>query len=544
MKNKVLFISHESELNGASRSLIEMLIELRSFIGIVVILPSKGIIERLLLELEFKYYIIPFSIDYGKIGSSSQRDKDNNFIHNYQAANMLAKIATDEDVNLIYSNSSVINVGAMVALMMSLPHVWHIRELLEEHFLSEFLDQELKKDLFKTTSKFITISKCVEQKYKEIYGISSYCIYDAVDFNRYYAPPLSRLEDDGLINIMIAGTISEEKGQLDAIRAVTRLIKSGLIKIRLYVVGSGARIYMWQLEQYIQSRDLGRYIKILPYQEDLRWLRSICCISLTCSKMEALGRTAIEAMMAGLIVIGSNTGGTLELIGKNEERGYLYPEGNVQELAATIKKVIDQPSETRRRKQSAAQEFAKGQFDSLRYARKMKETINQCIDSYTENEMRRAVRSNIGERFARVNNDSAKDQIQLPQQINSKSVMQIMDEWLKVKISGSSLASFLEHENLYRIAIYGMGLLGYHMFDELAVSDIQIVYVIDRAFREREEIFGNFELKGPEDNLEAVDAIIVTVVKGGEELKENLRKRHGCRILGIEEMIEFCLYRL
>ncbi len=72
-------------------------------------------------------------------------------------------------------------------------------------------------------------------------------------------------------------------------------------------------------------------VTFLPYVNNLTELRENSDFALVCSRMEALGRVAIEAMLAGLPVIGADTGGTKELIGENEERGYLYRQGRLEE---------------------------------------------------------------------------------------------------------------------------------------------------------------------------------------------------------------------
>lgn len=80
-------------------------------------------------------------------------------------------------------------------------------------------------------------------------------------------------------------------------------------------------------------------IHILHYVSDLRKLRKQCDIGLTCSKNEAFGRVTIENQLAGLLVIGANTGGTTEII-KDNETGLLYKEGDYMDLADKIEYAI------------------------------------------------------------------------------------------------------------------------------------------------------------------------------------------------------------
>lgn len=77
----------------------------------------------------------------------------------------------------------------------------------------------------------------------------------------------------------------------------------------------------------------------MHYVADLRKLRKQCDIGLTCSKNEAFGRVTIENQLAGLLVIGANTGGTTEII-KDNETGLLYKEGDYMDLADKIEYAI------------------------------------------------------------------------------------------------------------------------------------------------------------------------------------------------------------
>ena len=64
---------------------------------------------------------------------------------------------------------------------------------------------------------------------------------------------------------------------------------------------------------------------------------NIICV---CSKKESFGRVTIEAMMNQCVVIGSNTGGTIELITDNTT-GFLYEIGDVQDLKTKIENVLN-----------------------------------------------------------------------------------------------------------------------------------------------------------------------------------------------------------
>ena len=65
-------------------------------------------------------------------------------------------------------------------------------------------------------------------------------------------------------------------------------------------------------------------------------------VELVCSRAEAFGRITAEAMMGGMPVIGSDTGGTPELI-REGETGFLYEYGNSEALADRMAFFIEHP---------------------------------------------------------------------------------------------------------------------------------------------------------------------------------------------------------
>ncbi len=58
-----------------------------------------------------------------------------------------------------------------------------------------------------------------------------------------------------------------------------------------------------------------------------------------CSRMEAFGRVTVEALKAGLPVIGSNSGGTTEII-ENNTNGVIFKYNNTNSLTNAIEKIL------------------------------------------------------------------------------------------------------------------------------------------------------------------------------------------------------------
>jgi glycosyltransferase involved in cell wall biosynthesis len=88
---------------------------------------------------------------------------------------------------------------------------------------------------------------------------------------------------------------------------------------------------------------------------------------LVCSKNEAWGRVAAEAMISGKPVIGYNGGGTKEII-TNNFNGLLYKD--INELTMSMKTVI-QNRELVNNLTCNAKKFALERFSNLEYTNKI-----------------------------------------------------------------------------------------------------------------------------------------------------------------------------
>lgn len=378
----VLYVSHSGGLDGAPKSLLEF-VEVARNKGItpIVVLPNKGVFQNELHKKNIETLVISF-----KTCVYSDRLKARDWYRyirtNIAAAMSLTKVVRERQIDLIHSNSLAVDIGAMASIITGVPHIWHFREFLEEDFGFHLNTPIITRYLVKKSKGIIAISHCIKRKYWKKYGLEPYLFYDGINAVLYSNTVLEHDADNNML--LLAGTISEGKGQWDAIRAVEILKKKG-ISVQLNIVGNGNPVYVNGLRRYIRQQGMAGCIQFKTYVPDLNEMRKKSAICLTCSRMEALGRVTAEAMMSGTIVIGASTGGTRELIGAKEQRGYLYPPGNPQELAEKIEYVLKNPAEVEQ-KEKRAQEFIVKLTDIEKYADKVINIYQKVVNRSDENE--------------------------------------------------------------------------------------------------------------------------------------------------------------
>lgn len=374
----VLYISHESDLNGASKSLLEFLSRIkRKGIRPIVVIPNRGKLRAELARQKIDTRIVA----YNSCVYHGRRDVlgyINYYAKNLKAVKRLVEIIREEKIDLVHSNSRAVDVGALAAYLTRAPHVWHCREYLKEHFGFELTNPLLDRWLINRSACCIAISNGIEKKLIGEYGIHPIRMYNGVDKELYYFPVMRPQDRMAITRLLIAGRVSDGKGQWDAVRAVEILAKRG-IAVHLSVVGDGIQYDLNKLKKYVKQHNIEDYITFMPYNKNLQQMRIEHDIVLVCSKMEAFGRVTAEAMMAGKIVIGADAGGTAELIGEHEERGYLYTRNNVKELADQIEYVIGHPDEMYE-KEKRAQDFILKLTDLDSYTDKLKDIYQQIVN--------------------------------------------------------------------------------------------------------------------------------------------------------------------
>ena len=114
------------------------------------------------------------------------------------------------------------------------------------------------------------------------------------------------------------------------------------------------------------------------------------------------------------------------------------------------------------------------------------------------------------------------------------ALYRMMDQWVAIKQQGKNLADYFEKMQYKVIAVYGMSYAGLRLAEELENSNIEIKYGIDKN---AETIYSDIEIVTLEDELEEVDAIVVTPIFFFDEIEEKLSAKTDCPIISLEDIL-------
>lgn len=341
----ILFVAHDSNLyGGANIALLEIIDSMKIKNNCSVLVPNKN--GKLISELEgrkINYIVIPYKW-------WTYRRKNNNIVNFLKMVKVsiyqfitiinipkLIRYIRQNEIEIIHTNSSVINVGALTKKIINIIHIWHIREFAEEHYNLAFYMGKKKSKVFmdKYSDGIITISNSLKNKYcNELDNRKIYRVYDGVSLK--YDLSIKREPNyNSSFIILITGTIYEGKGQHEVVQAVVDLINLGY-KIELLIAGKkNDKAYFEEIMKLIEVKKMNSFIKYLGEIKNINEIRKKVDVEVVCSYKEAFGRVTIEAMLAKLPVIVSNSGANPELV--NDKCGLIYEKGNIEDLKNKIK---------------------------------------------------------------------------------------------------------------------------------------------------------------------------------------------------------------
>lgn len=332
---RVLFISHTNSLDGANRSLLQLVKELRDNHDVTpIVVCPRDRQSHVLTDVYAKEGIECISVPLVKfklVGNKSLVAKmllaASFLLRNLYLFYALRGVKFD----LAHSNSSVIDMGAYLALWRRVPHVWHLREFGYEDFrMQSVFGKRYERWIYKKCEVAIAISKAIEQKFKPLFGTRIRLIYNGI---LPKDESLSASHTNPVTTFCITGRLEPNKNQMEVLKACLLLKHESKCHFRLLVVGAGGNTaYTEELKKYVADNGLQNEVVFMGYRTDVPEILSQCNVGLTASTNEAFGRITVEYMMQNLAVIASDTGANPEII-RDGDTGMLYPSGDARQLA-------------------------------------------------------------------------------------------------------------------------------------------------------------------------------------------------------------------
>lgn len=215
----------------------------------------------------------------------------------------------------------------------------------------------------------------LEHHLTAVVGVSHYILNRHLSLGRFACTPIKRVIHNGrhprmLVTSGASGPIRRAGirfgyiGRISEIKGIDRLIDAFRIadipNSELWIAGTGATA----LTQRLKERSGSSRITWLGYTEPADFYGEVDVVVVPSVCNETFSGVVYEAQHTGKVVLGSNRGGTPEMIAHGES-GLLFDPDSLQELAYAMRKVAGS-EELRKRLSSGGMEASKKLMDPNR----------------------------------------------------------------------------------------------------------------------------------------------------------------------------------
>lgn len=340
---RILIVHSSAEMYGSDRSLLDFVRHRGLYIQVTVALPNHGILVKELEAAGAKVIV----------GEVCKIQRDMFSLHGmfgtvlsaFRTIKFLKSAHINSQFDIVYSNTVAVFGGSLYARFYGIPHVWHVREILEGSKILTYFFRHLVGGLSSTVI-------CNSQKTLDWIKPNNKSNKYKVIWNGFDAPnvDLDRVAERSKLDLnftdilfVLVGRINAWKGQKLLIEAFASLAPDIGSCAQLAIVGSapsGKEHYETELVNFVEKLGLSNRVKFIPYRSDIEsiWVAADVVV-IPSTEPEPFGRVAIEAMGFKQPVIAANHGGLMEII-VDGVTGRLVAPRDAKALATAMSEMI------------------------------------------------------------------------------------------------------------------------------------------------------------------------------------------------------------
>lgn len=185
-----------------------------------------------------------------------------------------------------------------------------------------------------------------------------------------------------VLKLLYAGRLAPDKGVHTIIESLAILRKENFdLPLYLSLYGNGTNDYQNRLTRLISESELDEYVQfkgIVPREDMPEVFAEHDVLLFPSIWSEPLARIIQEAMASGLVVIGTSTGGTCEIL-QDGENGLVFEAEDAQMLTRKILEISNDP-ELRSKLSRAARSTVKEKFSLDRMVDEIEDSFKQLLN--------------------------------------------------------------------------------------------------------------------------------------------------------------------
>jgi glycosyltransferase involved in cell wall biosynthesis len=344
-KSPILFLHSSSDYYGASKVLFQTIKACKSNgYKCIVVLSEPGIFSEKLIENGVEVHFFKLAIIRRKY--FNLLGILNRTYYLIKAIGKLQSLIKSYKIDIVYSNTTAVLVGALASKICKVKHVWHIHEIIAgprillwvQSWLMEFASNKNITVSSATFHHWNSINPSLTKKHKLI------CIFNGIDSLPYQFIQ-EKNNSFNKFTIGMIGRVHFWKGQTYFIEIVSELEKllqkekNNQIKINYLMAGDpfpGYEYLLTEIDNKKKFLGVENKIKDLGYiKNNVQFFEQINLLLVPSILPDPLPTVVLEAMASGLPVAGTKLGGMLDMVVPNET-GILIPWDDAHKAATQI----------------------------------------------------------------------------------------------------------------------------------------------------------------------------------------------------------------
>ena len=342
------------------------------FIPVVLVPSPEGPLVDFLKQQHIAFEVLPYRVQ--KHSSLIMGGLDS-----VAAASKLRRYMWENRIALVHTNDIRMHwQWSLAAKVSGVDCIWHQRTANGSRHNAAYA---------RLATRVITISRYCLGALPEAMSRRTQVIYNPFHIPRNLLPhtEVSRPKTQrlgitsGTKVVGFIGNLADQKRPLTFVRAAEKILKGAKVPVKFVVVGE-KRAKAWaEIEREVAALKLANDIFFIGPQFPVEpWLVEFDVL-LAPGVNEGFGRTLVEAMGAGALVIASNDAGHKEVL-ESEDMGTLVKTDDAEAFAAVCCRLLNLPDEERSRRRDSAHRHALAKYSLAGHVQQIEQLYSEVLE--------------------------------------------------------------------------------------------------------------------------------------------------------------------
>ena len=370
MSKRILIFHSSNDLYGASKILLQVINQLKkNGYETHIFLPYKGPLDKLFYDKKIKTTYLNFGVLRRKYFSPI--GLLNRVFKIFFSVIKIARYVKQNNIDLIYTNTSIILASGISAFLCKVPNYVHIHEIPNNNFYSRIIGFYISR----FSSKIIVVSKSVKSHWSKYISKPLTLIYNGIPKTK-----IQRIEKSPSKNIkfLTIARLLPYKGHKFIIEIANNLKRKN-IDLEFIFLGDSFKGYeSYEKELKLMTKDLGieKNISFKGFDPNIsKYLNQSDFLLHGAIDPDPLPTVIFEAIQHELPVISTCIGGPIEIL-DNGNGGLLIPVDDAFKASDEIAKYIFNKKLVEKKKQHSTN-FIEKEFSEKKFNKKILKFFNE-----------------------------------------------------------------------------------------------------------------------------------------------------------------------